>query len=52
MTQLTWLVKHLVALVQDEMLQVGKAQMPVSDERIDATRRADDDVRVSLLVGQ
>lgn len=52
MTVLTGLVQHLVTLVENEVLQVGEAEMPVTDERIDTSGCADDDVRVSILVAE
>jgi len=49
---LTGLVQHLVALIEDEVLQVGKAEMPIADEGVDTTGSTDDDVRVSVLVAK
>jgi hypothetical protein len=49
---LTRLVKHLVTLVENKVLQVGEAEMPVTDERIDTSRCTNDDVRVRILVAE
>ena len=49
---LTGLVQHLVALVEDKVLQVGKAKMPVAYEGVDTTGGTDNDVGVSVLVAQ
>ena len=49
---LTGLVQHLVALVEDEALDIAEAELLVSDEGVQTTRSCDDDVRVSLLVGE
>jgi hypothetical protein len=49
---LTGLVKHLVTLIEDEVLQVGEAQVPVTDERVDTARSSDNDVGVGVLVAQ
>jgi hypothetical protein len=49
---LTRLVKHLVTLVENKVLQVGEAQVPVTDERIDTARSSDNDVGVGVLVAQ
>lgn len=50
--ELTDLVKHLVALVENERLDVAKGKLLVSNESIQTTRCGDDDVGISLLVGQ
>ena len=44
------LVQHLVALIEDEVLQAGETKVPVTDEGVDTSRGADDDVRVGILV--
>jgi hypothetical protein len=49
---LTRLVKHLVTLVENEVLQVGQAEMPVADERVDTSGCTDNDVRVGVLVAE
>jgi hypothetical protein len=49
---LTGLVKHLVALIEDEVLQIGKAEVPVADESVDTAGGTDDDVGVGVLVGE
>lgn len=49
---LTNLIKHLVALVKDEHFQIPKGQVLVSNERIESTRRPDDDVGELFLVLQ
>jgi hypothetical protein len=41
----TKLLEHLVALVQDEVLDVLEVELLALDERQDAAGRADDDVR-------
>lgn len=48
----TRLIQHLVALVENEMLQVSEAKMPVAHKRVDTTWRADNDVRVGVLVAE
>jgi hypothetical protein len=48
-TQLTQLLQHLVALVEDEMLQVLQVELLVADESEDAAGCADDDVRCHRL---
>ena len=48
----TRLVQHLVALVKNEVLQVGKTKVLVTHESIDTTRSANDDVGVRLLVAE
>ena len=52
LTVLTRLVQHLVALVKDEVLKVGQAEMPVTDKSVDTTGGTNNDVRVSLLVAE
>ena len=52
MDEPTDLVEHLVTLVEDEALDVAEAELLVSDEGVQTTRSCDDDVRVSLLVGE
>lgn len=49
---LTGLVQHLVALIEDEVLQVGKAEVPIADKSIDTTGCTNYDVRVGLLVAE
>jgi hypothetical protein len=49
---LTRLVQHLVALVKNEMLQVGKSQMPITDKGVNTTGGAHDDVGVCFLVAE
>lgn len=51
-SRLTDLVKHLIALVQDEHADISETQVLVTDKSIETTRGADDDVGVSLLVLQ
>lgn len=48
----TRLVQHLVTLVEDEVLEVGKTEMPVADKSINTTGCADDDVGVGVLVAK
>jgi hypothetical protein len=48
--RLTNLVKHLIALVQDEHADVSKTQVLVADKGVETARGADNDVGVSLLV--
>jgi len=48
----TDLVQHLVALIQDEPLHTAQAKLLLADEGVEATRGGDDDVWVSLLVGE
>jgi hypothetical protein len=48
----TWLIQHLVTLVEDEMLQVRKTQVPITHKRVNTTRGTDDDVRVCILVAE
>lgn len=49
---LTILIQHLVALIENEVLQVGEAKDLVTDEGIDTAGSSNDDVRVSVLVLQ
>jgi hypothetical protein len=49
---LTRLVEHLVTLIEDKVLEVGEAQVLVADEGVDTTGRADDDVRMGVLVAE
>jgi hypothetical protein len=49
---LTGLVKHLVALVEHEVLQARKTELLVADKGVDATWCANNDVGVGVLVGQ
>jgi hypothetical protein len=49
---LTRLVKHLVALIENENADAAKAQSLVADKSLKTTRSADNDVRASLLVLQ
>jgi hypothetical protein len=49
---LTRLVQHLVALIEDEVLQVGKAKMSITNEGVDTTGSTDNDVGVGLLVAK
>jgi hypothetical protein len=51
-TVLTGLVQHLVTLVENKVLQVGEAEMPVADKRVDATGCSDNDVGVGVLVAE
>jgi hypothetical protein len=46
------LIQHLVTLIEDEVLQVGKAKVSVTDERVDTSRCADNDVRVGVFVSK
>lgn len=46
----TDLIKHLVALVEYEALDVAKAEVLVAYQGIQTTRCGDNDVRVSVLV--
>lgn len=46
----TNLVKHLVALIEDEALNIAKAQVLVANKGVETTRSGDDDVGVSFLV--
>ena len=48
----TNLVKHLVTLIQNELLDVAKSELLVADEGIHSTGRADDDVREGVLVSE
>lgn len=50
--EFTNLVEHLVTLIEDEALDVAETELLVSDEGVQTTRSCDDDVRVSLLVGE
>lgn len=47
---LTGLVEHLIALIENEVLEVGKAKLLVTDKSVNATGCTDDDVRVRVLV--
>ena len=49
---LTRLVKHLVALIEDKVLQVGETEVLVANESIDTTGCSDNDVRVCVLVAE
>lgn len=49
---LTRLVKHLVTLIENEVLQIGETEMPVTDERVDTSRCTDNNVRVRVLVAE
>ena len=49
---LTWLVQHLVALIEDEVLQARETEFLVTNKGIDTSRCAHNDVRVGVLVGQ
>lgn len=49
---LTRLVKHLVALVQDKVLQIGKTEVLVANKGVDATGCSDNDVGVRVLVAK
>lgn len=49
---LTNLVKHLVALIEDKGLDVAQRKLLVADQRVQTTGSGDNDVGVSLLVGQ
>lgn len=49
---LTRLIQHLVTLVENEVLQIGEAEMTITDKRIDTTGRSNDDMGVSVLVGK
>lgn len=51
-SRLTNLVEHLVTLIEDEALNVSETELLVSDEGVQTTGSGDDDVRVSLLVGE
>ena len=48
----TGLVKHLIALIKDEVLQIGKAEVPVADESVDTAGGTNNNVGVSVLVGK
>lgn len=49
---LTRLVKHLVALIEDEVLQIGKAKVPVADESVDTAGGTDNNVGLRVLVAK
>lgn len=49
---LTNLVKHLVTLIEDKCLDVAQRKLLVTDQRIQTTGSSDNDVGVSILVGQ
>jgi hypothetical protein len=49
---LTRLVKHLIASIEDEVLQIGKAKVPVADESVDTTGCTDNDVSERVLIGK
>lgn len=49
---LTDLVKHLVTLVKNEGLDVAQRQLLVTDQGVQTTGGGDDNVGVSLLVGE
>jgi len=46
------LVKHLVALIEDEVLQIGEAEVPVADESVDTAGGTDNNVGVRVLVAK
>jgi hypothetical protein len=50
--QPTNLIEHLVALVQDEVVDVGEPELLVADQGVQAARSAHNDVRVGVLVGE
>ena len=50
--QLTNLVEHLVTLIKNKSLDVAQGQLLVANQRIQATGSGDNDVGISLLVGQ
>ena len=49
---LTRLIKHLVALIENKVLQVGKTEVLVANKGVDATGRSDNDVGVGVLVAK
>lgn len=48
----TDLIKHLVALIEYESLNVPQSQLLVTHEGVQSAGRSDDDVRVRILVGE
>ena len=52
MEKLTSLVKHLVALIKHESLDVAQRQLLVTNKSVQAPRSADDDIGVRILVGK
>jgi hypothetical protein len=46
------LIEHLVALVENELADIAKLQVLVTDERIKTTWSRDNDVWVSLLISE
>jgi hypothetical protein len=50
--QPTNLIEHLVALVQNEVVNVGEPKLLVADQGVQTARSPDNDVRVGVLVGE
>ena len=50
--QLTDLIEHLVALIEDEALDVAKTELLVADQGVQTTGSSNNDVRVGLLAGE
>ena len=46
----TGLVKHLIALIKDEVLQIGKAEVPVADESVDTAGGTNNKRLYSFLI--
>lgn len=47
---LTGLIQHLITLIKNEMLEIAKLKLLITDEGVDPTRGSDDDMRVGILV--
>jgi len=43
-------LEHLIALIEDEVLDVSDAEDLIADETIESTGRGDDDMRTGILV--
>lgn len=52
MSSLTNLVEHLITLIENESLDISKAQLLVTDKSVQTTGGGHDDVGIGLLVGQ
>jgi hypothetical protein len=50
--QRTNLVEHLVALIENESLNIAERQLLVADKRVQTTGGSDNDVRIGLLAGK
>lgn len=48
----TNLIQHLIALVQNERLDVSERKLLIANQRVQATGCADNDIGVCVLVGQ